>query len=204
MVKLLPCLLLRRRLLPFWPDARAAGRVHDNWLLPDGAAVRMRPARPDDAGLIQDMVRKLSTESRYHRFFYPLHELPPDLLERFTQADPTRAMTLLATLCEQGQEKVIAMAQYVADGYPRHCDFAVVVADDRRRSGLATRLLRALVRVARGAGIERMQGDVLAENEPMRALMLAMGFRLARHPEDVLLRKAWKQLAPAARGTMAA
>lgn len=200
MLHLLPRLRARKPLLPFWPDDRAAGQVHDNWRLRDGVTVRLRPARAQDAGLIQAMVRKLSTESRYHRFFYPLHELPPDLLDRFTRAEPTGAMNLLATVIEDGKENVIGMAQYVADGYPRHADFAVVVADERQRSGIATRMIRALVRVARGAGIERIQGDVLAENEPMRALMMEMGFRLERHPEDVLLRKAWKQLAPAGRG----
>lgn len=198
MTSQLPCLRTRRRLLPFWPDARAGGRVHDNWRLRDGATVRLRPAGPQDAGLIQAMVRKLSMESRYHRFFYPLHELPPDLLDRFTQADPARAMTLLATVTEAESESVIGMAQYVADGYPQHADFAVVVADERQRNGIATRMIRALIRVARGAGIARLQGDVLAENEPMRALMLEMGFKLEQHPEDVLLRKASKRLSPPA------
>ncbi|GIZ51327.1 GNAT family N-acetyltransferase [Noviherbaspirillum aridicola] len=197
MPTLLPCLRARRRLLPFWPDARAGGQVHDNWRLRDGVTVRLRPARPQDAGLIQAMIRRLSMESRYHRFFYPLHELPPELLARFTQAEPTRAMNLIATVIEDGREVAIGMAQYVADGYPQHADFAVVVSDERQRNGIATRMIRALIRVARGAGIEKIQGDVLAENEPMRALMMGMGFRLERHPEDVLLRKAWKQLAPA-------
>lgn len=196
MLTLLSRLQTRRRLLPFWPDDRAAGQVHDTWRLRDGSTVRLRPARSLDAGLIQDMVRGLSMESRYHRFFYPLHELPPELLDRFTRAEPTGAMNLLATQMRDGREHVIGMAQYVAEGYPEHADFAVVVADERQRNGIATRMVRALVRVARGAGIGRIQGDVLAENEPMRALMMEMGFRVERHPEDVLLRKAWKQLGP--------
>ncbi|HEY8608911.1 MAG TPA: GNAT family N-acetyltransferase [Noviherbaspirillum sp.] len=194
MVKLLPCRRTWKQFLPFWPDARHAGLVHDNWRLRDGATVTLRPARATDAALIQDMVRGLSAESRYHRFFYPLHEVPPDLLARFTLAEPAQAMTLLATVTEDGRETAVAMAQYVAEGCPAYCDFAVVVTDARQRNGLATRMLRALIRVARSAGIERMEGDVLAENEPMRRLMLGMGFRLERHPDGAYLRKAWKQL----------
>lgn len=190
---MLPLTCITRHRLPFDRNGRTR-RVYDNWRLNDGTAVGLRQACPDDKSLIQDLMRQLSTESRYRRFFYPLHQLPPELLERFTRAEPMHAMSLLATVTEGGKERAIGMAQYVAEDYPARCDFAVVVADDRQGHGIATRLSKALVTIARDAGFARIEADVQKDNRPMCALMHALGFTLVRHPEDGLLRRACLQL----------
>ncbi len=195
---LLPFAFNWKQYLPFGLNGshptRHDGEVRDTWRLQDGTAVMLRAARRDDGALIQELVDGLSLQTRYHRFFYPLHELTPDMLDRFTQNDPADAFTLLIVIRQGAREVPIAMAQYVADGYPAHCDFAVVVADDWQRNGLGTRLIQTLVCIARAAGIERIQGDILAENEPMRRLMLKMGFRLTQHEDGAYLRKASKLL----------
>jgi RimJ/RimL family protein N-acetyltransferase len=192
MLKLLPFSRDWKHYLPF--VTAASREVHDTWRLRDGTAVTLRGARADDGELIQELVRGLSLQSRYQRFFYPLHELPPAMLARFTNNAPTEAMTLLAVVRQDGREVAIAMAQYVADGYPEHCDFAVVVADAWQGKGLGKRLIQSLMCIARAAGIERIEGDVLAENEAMRRLMLSMGFRLTQHADGAYLRKASKEL----------
>ena len=48
--------------------------------LADGAAVTIRPIRPEDAAIEQAFVRKLSDESRYFRFMDSLRELSPRML----------------------------------------------------------------------------------------------------------------------------
>lgn len=169
--------------------------VHDTWRLRDGTAVTLRAARVDDDVLIRQLVRGLSTTSRYHRFFYPLHELPPKMMARFTHNAPKEAMTLLAVVRQRGRETCIAMAQYIADPYPNRCDFAVVVADDWQRYGLGKRLVQTLVCLARAAGIERMEGDVLAENDAMTRLMVNMDFRVSQHDDGAYLRKVSKEIA---------
>lgn len=170
------------------------GEVRDILRLKDGTAVTLRAAHAGDAERIQQLVRGLSLESRYHRFFYPLQEVPPDMLARFTLSDPSGAMTLLAVIQRDGQEIAIGMAQYVADPYPVNGEFAVLVADEWHRSGLGTRLIQTLICVARAAGIMRLQGDVLAENEPMVRLMVSMGFELDTHADGAYLWKASKML----------
>ncbi|HYD95662.1 MAG TPA: GNAT family N-acetyltransferase, partial [Noviherbaspirillum sp.] len=135
-----------------------------------------------------------SLQSRYHRFFYPLHELTPDMLARFLHNAPAEAMTLLAVIRQDGRERAIAMAQYVADRYPERCDFAVVVSDFWQRGGLGRKLIESLMCIARAAGIERIEGDVLSENEAMRKLLLDMGFSQRQHADGAYLRKVSKRL----------
>lgn len=191
-----------RNLMPYllqWrPSLSVSGaakrEVRDTWRLRDGTAVTLRAANASDGPLIQELVRGLSLESRYQRFFYPLRELPAALLHRFTHNAPREAITLLAVVRRDGGEQPIAMAQYVADTFPQRCDFAVVVADDWQRFGLGKRLIQTLICLARAAGIQRIEADMLAENDAMTRLMLKLGFRVMAHEDGAYLRKVSKEL----------
>lgn len=171
-------------------SAIATGEIQDSWRLKDGTAITLRAVRQADSALIQELVSGLSLQSRYHRFFYPLHELPPDMLARFTQNDPSGAMTLLAVVRRGGRETAAAMAQYVADDDGERCEFAVVVADHLQRRGLGKRLVQVLICIARAAEIRRMEGDILTDNVAMLRMMRNMGFTLHRHQDGAYLRKA--------------
>lgn len=191
MLNLLSIPLDWKHYLPFRPAAR---EVHDTWRLADGTPVTLRAARPDDGELIQELVRGLSMKSRYQRFFSPIHELTPRMLDLFTHNAPTQAMTLVAVVQQDGKEVAIAMAQYVADPFPDRCDFGVVVADEWQRGGLGRKLLEALICIARAAGFERIEGDVLVENVAIHRLMRDMGFRFGPHPDGAYLSRVKKQL----------
>lgn len=169
--------------------------VHDAWRLKNGTQVTVRAVHPDDGDKMQALVRGLSMQSRYRRFFHPIHQLMPALLDRFTAADPMNAITLLAVVRENGEEIVIGMAQYVAEPYPQRCEFAVVVSDAWHRAGIAMRLIRNLICIARAAGIERIEGDVLADNLPMRQLMVTMDFAIRPHADGPAMVIASKELA---------
>ncbi|MEC4718456.1 GNAT family N-acetyltransferase [Noviherbaspirillum sp. CPCC 100848] len=197
MGNLFPFSLSWKDYLPFGlnnSSSSANRELSDIVRLRDGTAVTLRAVRLDDGERIQDLVRGLSLDSRYQRFFHPLHELSPDMLARFLQDDPTGAITLLATVQQGGEETAIAMAQYVCDPYPVRGEFAVVVADAWQRGGLATRLIQTLICVARAAGIAILQGDVLADNEAMVRLMVNMGFVLDDSEDGAYLLKASKVL----------
>lgn len=188
--------------LQFHPAAiesvRHPGEARDAWRLKNGTAIMLRAVRPDDGERMQELVRGLSEQSRYRRFFYPVHQLVPAVLDRFTEADPMHAITLLAVVRHDGRETVVGMAQYAAEPYPQRCEFAVVVSDAWQRTGIATRLIRNLICIASAAGIERIEGDVLADNVPMRRLLIGMDFSIGPHPDGAGLIKAGKELtAPA-------
>lgn len=168
--------------------------IRETWRLGNRVAIAIRPARSDDGPMMQALVHGLSLRSRYNRFFYAANELSPDTLIRFTHADPMHEVTLLAVIEEGGREVAVGMAQYVVDTFPERCEFAVVVADAWQRKGLGFRLISNLICIARAAGLERIDGDILADNEPMRQLLMQMGFTIGHHPDEVYLRRASKPL----------
>jgi acetyltransferase len=179
------------------PDGAPAPDVpSERWQLKDGRHVILRAARSEDANRIQSLVASLSPRTRYMRFFNPLRELPPALLDTFTHADPRHDMTLLAFLDIEGRQTLIGMGQYFSEDFRAHCEFALLVADGYQGSGLGTRLLRNLVCIAVEAGIEIMEGDVLDDNLAMRQVAQANGFALSRHAGEAYLLKLRKTLAP--------
>lgn len=161
-------------------------RFADAWRLRDGTLAVIRPATPGDAPAIQAMVRSLSPTSRYSRFFSGVQEVSPEWLARFSRAEPRGEVSLLATALRDGKETLVGMGQYAADPWPERCDFALVVADEWQGRGLGRRLLRNLECLAREAGFERIEGEVLAHNSTMLGLAHVLGYDARRVPESAL------------------
>jgi acetyltransferase len=155
------------------------------WRLPDGRDVVIRPIRPEDAGLEQAFVDRLSPDSRYNRFMYRMGKLSPKMLARFTQIDYDREMALVVVLRETEREtRFLAVARYVTNPDGDSCEFALAVADDVQRQGVGRELMQSLFNAARDRGLAIMEGDVLASNAKMLRLCESLGFRLARRSED--------------------
>lgn len=163
----------------------------DRLMLDDGRSVLVRPVLPQDAELQQRFVRELTPQSRYRRFHGALTELSETALDYLTQVDYASHLALLAeTFDFDGAERQVAEARYVrreASDAQREdgvADFAIAVADDWQGHGLGSQLLNTLVRRARTSGIRRLVGSVLADNDPMRALVHSRGWRIRPDPED--------------------
>jgi acetyltransferase len=152
--------------------------------LPSGAALELRPIRPEDAEIEAQFVRRLSDASRYSRFMSAVRELTPSMVARFTQIDYDREMALIAVAREDGREVEVGVARYVTNPDGRSCEFAIAVADEWQRAGLGRRLLAALCDVARRRGITTMLGYVLAANHAMLALCERLGFEVSDVPGD--------------------
>jgi acetyltransferase len=162
--------------------AAGYGSVWDRVTLADGRSLRVRPVGPQDAGAEQAFVASLSPVARFRRFHFGLNELPAALLRAFVSADQQTHVALVAETVEDG--RIVADARYVLDGTARTGEFAIAVSDDWQGLGLGSRLMHRLLSQARRAGLARLCGDVLADNEPMLALMRRLEARLAPDPED--------------------
>lgn len=155
----------------------------------------LRPIGPRDAGVMQAYVRGLSPDSRYHRFFGALYELPPAELERVIHLDRKYELALLSETRVDGAAFVIGEARYALAPDRLEGEFALSVADDWRGKGLGTLLMADIECRATSLGAEHLCGDVLRSNEPMKALARKNGFRMADVPRDARLVRIKKDLA---------
>jgi len=156
--------------------------------LPEGARLRVRPIRPEDADLERAFVAGLSDETRYRRFMQHLHELTPQMLARFTQVDYDRELAFIALDAVSGRgrhrEKIVAVARYVGNPDGESAEFAITVADAWQGRGLGWAMMELLIARVRDRGYARLIGNVLAINTPMLGLASALGFSRAIDPED--------------------
>ena len=168
-------------------------RLEQVWPLRGGGDYTVRPIRPDDAQMLQDLVQRLSPESRYFRFVSSIERLPPNMLARFTLIDYDREMALVAVhkqrrSGEDGEisetERIIGVSRYITNPDQTSCEFALVVADDFAGKGLGSRLMESIMDVARDKGLAEIVGLVLSENSGMLKLMRNLGFAIKRHDED--------------------
>ncbi len=163
--------------------APAVDAWSEEWVLDDGARVTARPIRPEDAQIEQAFVRGLSRDSRYSRFMGEVSELSPAMLERFTHNHYPDDYALIVTTAEGGMDKEIAVARYIRLEDARRCEYAIAVADAWQHHGIGARLMTALMKVAREAGIRYMEGYVLATNRRMLDLVKTLGFDCAPSAE---------------------
>ena len=157
-------------------------------LLRDGGSIHIRAIRPDDKQQLLDHFSRLSARSVYFRFFRVKKRLSDDELRQFTELDFDRNVGLVATLRRDGEELIIGVGRYGElerrPGEPRRAEVAFAVADEHQGRGIGTVLLEQLAEIARAAGIEEFEADVLGENNSMLAVFARSGYAVKRALAD--------------------
>jgi acetyltransferase len=151
--------------------------------LAGGQRVVIRPVLPQDADLTSAFFSDLPAPARYDRFLSPMRVLPPDLLARFTHVDYDEHLALVAEVFAAGRETVIGEARYVRSADGLEAEFAVSIADTWQDNGIASLMLGKLACRAAGAGVVRLRGETLADNDKMLRLARKAGFTAVPSPD---------------------
>jgi acetyl coenzyme A synthetase (ADP forming)-like protein len=150
-------------------------------VLADGDVVQVRPIKPEDAGQLIAFHGRLSTESRYFRFFRVKDTLERKDAEFFSNVDYHDRMALVAV--DDGL--VVGVARY--DRLPTDpsvAEVAFVVDDSHQGKGIASELLALLTSYARQNGVICFRAFVLPENLQMMRVFRNSGYRLSRTLDD--------------------
>ncbi|MEI7645391.1 MAG: GNAT family N-acetyltransferase [Chloroflexales bacterium] len=146
----------------------------------DGRDVQVRHMRREDAELLERMFYRLSSETRWRRFFMPLDNIDADQVRRETvrlaTIHPDREMALLATTQEDGCEEIVAVARYGRVGDNHECaEASIVVRDDYQSAGLGSQLFDLLVQVGLARGVHHVILLTHADNTGMIGLIHHLG-----------------------------
>ncbi|MHB8763158.1 MAG: GNAT family N-acetyltransferase [Deferrisomatales bacterium] len=151
-----------------------------HWVLASGTPVLVRPIRPEDEPMIQELFDGLSAQTIYFRFFHLIKSMGHEQLARFCQVDYDRQIALVAIEEPPGGERLLAMCHlHVSSGW-EEAELAVVVGDHHQRQGLGRKLVSVGMEIARERGLKRIAGMVLPENEGMLSLARKLGFTVVR------------------------
>jgi RimJ/RimL family protein N-acetyltransferase len=153
---------------------------HDT--LRDGTPVFVRPLTPADADLYPDFLSDVTAEDLRLRFFTPLRELSPHLIFQLTHLDYDRAMAFIALEEQTGRMLGVVRLHYDPDR--KAGEYAVLVRSYLKSHGLGWLLMHRMIEYARAEGLERVHGQVLAENATMLAMCAELGFTVTDDPVE--------------------
>ena len=152
----------------------------------------LRPIRPEDAELEQAFIHELSSQAKYYRFMGTINELSTTMLIRFTQIDYDKEMAFVASYRDERNEKIIGIARYIINPDGETAEFAIVIVDSWQNKGVGSKLLAALISVAKDKSIKSIEGVVLTDNTGMLELAKYHGFVISNNddPTVKLIKKA--------------
>ncbi|MBV9018215.1 MAG: GNAT family N-acetyltransferase [Alphaproteobacteria bacterium] len=164
--------------------------------LRDGTEIQLRPLKPEDEPLLEDLAAHMTPEDLRLRFFAAMHGLGHTLAWRLSHIDYDRAMALAAL--KDGA--ALGVTRFFAEAAPHseagsRAEFAVAVRSDWKGRGLGYLLMTRLIAVAREWRIGELSGQVLAENHRMLQMCRELGFSTKADPSDARLVQVRKVLA---------
>jgi len=167
--------------------------------LRDGTLVALRPIRPADEPLMVAFHGGVSPRSVYQRYFH-LRTLE----QRITQTrlalackvDPAVGLAIVAEHRDaDGHATVVALGRLTRTDPEGSAEVALLVMDRWHGLGLGSAIMQALVAAAREFGLTRLYGDMLADNDAMRAVVRRAGFVIRAVPGDAVVLRAELALA---------
>ncbi|MGI9057171.1 MAG: bifunctional acetate--CoA ligase family protein/GNAT family N-acetyltransferase [Ktedonobacteraceae bacterium] len=162
------------------------------WTLLDGTPVTLRPIRPEDEPLMVKFHETLSDRSVYFRWLHMLglsQRIAHEQLVGMCFIDYDREMALVADYHnpQTEQDEIIGVGRLIKAHGANEAEFAMLVTDQFQRKGLGTELLRRLIQVGHDEKLQRLMGDIHAENQGMQEVCKKLGFRLQYSSEEQLM-----------------
>jgi ribosomal protein S18 acetylase RimI-like enzyme len=138
-------------------------------------ATELRWLAPADAPLLVRFFASHTPETVYQRYGYAGVHMTPDRASQLVSVDQSRDAAL--GVFEPGATVVrrIAIGRYSLSSDGRWAEAAFVVHEQRRRLGICSTLLDALVNIARERGLYRLVAEVQHDNAPMLDIFRAAG-----------------------------
>ena len=137
--------------------------------------VRFRAIKPSDVDEMRRLFYRFSDKAVYYRYFSPIKTMPHAKMQEYVNVDYSKTMSIVGLMGEPGEGRIIAEGRYVRLYNLLYADVAFVVDEDYQGKGIATFLLKMLVRIAKEKGMEGFKADVLASNKSMLKVFESAG-----------------------------
>jgi len=145
-----------------YPAEIATRQVFKNDLTVDFRAIK-----PSDVEDMRRLFYRFSDTSVYYRYFSPIKTMPHAKMQEYVNIDFSRTLSIVGLVKEMGEGSIIAEGRFVREPHGPVADVAFVVDEDYQGHGIATFLLKMLIRLAKERGLKGFKADVLSSNKSM-------------------------------------
>lgn len=150
--------------------------------LRDGEKVLIRPLRPEDAALYPDFLSEVTSEDLRLRFFAPMRQVSPELIDKLVHYDPAKAMAFIAIEETTGRMLGVVRLHDETDGISG--EFAIIVRSRLKGHGLGWLMMKHMIINAKEKGLQTVRGQVLSENVTMLQMCQDLGFHISDDPNE--------------------
>ncbi len=147
-----------------------------------GGRVTIRPLRVEDRALYPDFLKDVTSEDLRLRFFAPMRELSPEMIDKLIHYDPATAMAFIAV--EEASGKMLGVVRLHDDPSGDVGEFAILLRSRLKGHGLGWLLMKHMIAYAKEKGLETVRGQVLAENATMLMMCAELGFHACDDPDE--------------------
>lgn len=147
----------------------------------DGRKSVLRPIRPEDEPMEEEMFTRFSEQTQRFRFFQLIKDITHEFLIRYTQIDYYREIAIIAEVEEKGRKKMAGVGRLIADPYNETAEFAIVVADPWQFKGLGNKLTDYMLEIAKERKTKKVYASVLDENVIMVHMLRKRGFKVTNN-----------------------
>jgi acyl-CoA hydrolase/GNAT superfamily N-acetyltransferase len=133
--------------------------------LRDDTELLLRPIKPTDERLEQELLYSLSDQTIYLRFFSAMSTFPHERVQYYTTVDYDEHMAIVAIVEIDGEEQMVGVGRYVKEKDSDMAELALLARDDWQGRGLGTLMHDYLEEIARSHNIRGFKGEVLEQNK---------------------------------------
>jgi acetyltransferase len=147
--------------------------------LKDKTEILLRPIKPEDEYMWQEMFNSFSQETVRYRFFRIVKETPHEMRTRYCNIDYDREIGIVAEIKENDKRRLIGVTRIImTPGRNDEAEFALVVSDKWHRLGLGSEFVDFTIHIARDKKLKKLYGVVLKDNTPMLNLCQEKKFKI--------------------------
>lgn len=146
----------------------------------DGEKVFIRPLGVADAALYPDFLSEVTGDDLRLRFFAPMRQVDPALIDKLIHYDSHKAMAFIAIAEATGRMLGVVRLHDDADG--KAAEFAILLRSRLKGHGLGWLMMKHMIANAKEKGLVTVRGQVLTENATMLQMCQELGFHVSDDP----------------------
>ncbi|MHA1292250.1 MAG: GNAT family N-acetyltransferase [Promethearchaeota archaeon] len=170
--------------LSIYPD-----KYETRAVLKNGKTIFIRPVKPSDERMIQELHYSLSKDEVYYRFFSPVKDFRHKRIQPMVNIDYSVNMILVCINEEKENKEIIATGGFFKTEDPSTVEMAWVVREDWRGNQITRLLLKHLIKIARELRYRSFCAHVISDNKPMMHILNTCGYPIiSKEIEDDIVK----------------
>jgi RimJ/RimL family protein N-acetyltransferase len=147
----------------------------------------VRPLHRGDEPLLQEFFQSHTPDTIYERYGCLVSTMTAERASALVNVDQARDCALGIFAPAPGGEILLAVGRYCLDASGEAAELAFVVRESMRGQGMATTLLRLLIKTARTRGLARLWAQTNNHNADMLGIFRRAGFTLVPEPDNGII-----------------